>query len=193
MSMNNPSQTPGGYEPPAPGLMTAAPGAIATTPPRGISKPLLAILVVAAVLTLAIPGSLIFGIFGGHGSGLFVDRHGLPSNVPLPNGATFKFMDKSDSSGTSGDWYWTVDSPNNPDNLRSFYQSNLSSNGWNTTKTLGSSGDYEFQACQGNQNLDVEMDSTITVFSAQGNEPSMLPAPAGGSALRISLNSGPCS
>jgi len=42
------------------------------------------------------------------------DLHGLPSNVPLPNGATFKLMDNVGTRGSLHEWAWTLDSPNTP-------------------------------------------------------------------------------
>lgn len=189
MSMNNTPDVSSGYEPPSPGPMNATPGALTPAPQKGISKPLLAILVVAAVLTLGIPGFL---IFGAHGSSLFVDRHGLPSNVPLPSGATFKLVhDLSDSSGTAKDWYWTVDSPNNPAALQNFYQSNLSSNGWTNINTRGSGNDYEVTGCQGNQAIYVAMSASLDVTDAQSSDPSTITGPSGGSALEILVGSQP--
>lgn len=172
-----------------PGAAGVPPGAGAPSPRQGLSRALLAIIVLAGLLTVAIPGFL---VFGGHGSSLFTDRHGLPGNVPLPSGATFQFMDQDGTSSTTGDWYWTVASPNTSDALRSFYQGNLNSNGWTVSKTLGSNGDYEFLACQGNQSLDVEMVDAypLDVLAPQGNQPKEISPPAGGSVLRISLESG---
>jgi hypothetical protein len=194
-SMVAPGGSPPGY-PPAQTLIqpqqaSAAgypPVAIASASPKGLSRKLLAIILIAAVLTVAVPGFFILNT--GHGANLFMDRHGLPGNVPLPSGATFKLMkDESDTSGAAKAWYWTVESPNTPDVLRTFYQSNLSSNGWSNILSRGSDGDYEVTGCNGNQALYVAMNASLSVYEAQGSDPSSITGPAGGSALDILVSS----
>ena len=172
-----------------PGAAGVPPGAGAPSPRQGLSRALLAIIVLAGLLTVAIPGFL---VFGGHGSSLFTDRHGLPGNVPLPNGATFTFTyNLSDSSGAGNDWYWTVAGPNDPATIQQFYQSTLPNNGWTHIQTRGSNGDYEVTGCQGNQGIYVAMSTSLDVSDAQGNTPSALTGPAGGSALEILVSSQP--
>ena len=181
---------PGYPLPGQPDAASYAPVAVAPAPRRGISIQLLAIILIAAVLTIGIPGYLIFDGHGG--SGLLVDRHGLPSNVPLPSGATFKlFHDLSNSSGVEKDWYWTVASPNDPASVQTYYQTNLASNGWTHLRLRGSDGDYEVTGCQGHQGIYVAMNGSIEVTDAQGSDPHTIPAPAGGSALEILVGSQP--
>lgn len=175
---------------PLPGQLGAAgyaPVAAAPRPWQGVSKKLLAVIVIAAVLTIGVPG---YFIFGGHvGSSLFVDRHGMPGNIPLPSGATFKV-----STGVSGtkEWYWTVESPNTPTALRDFYQSNLSSNGWTKIQTDGDASDYDVSGCQSNQLVFVSMATfAIDVHGAQGSDPRTISGPSGGSAMRILVSSDP--
>src|SRR5689334_11193956 len=112
------------------GLSFAAPaGAGFGAASKKISKQLLAAIVVAALITLAVPGYFVFGGHGGAGGNPFVDRHGLPGNVPLPDGVTFKAVeDASDSGGAAKERYWLVASPNDATALRDFYQSNLPKN-----------------------------------------------------------------
>lgn|GEM_PF-3947596 len=102
------------------------------------------------IALVLVGGAAGFFVLGGHN--LFVDRHGMPGNVPLPNGATFKLMQNmNEGSGiTAQDWYWTVASPNNSTTLESFYQSNLASNGWTHIETGGptDSGAIEVDGCQ---------------------------------------------
>ncbi len=179
------------YPPPGqPGAAGYAPVAVAPAPKKGISKQLLAVILIAAVLTLGIPGYIVLGGHGGGGP--FVDRHGLPSNVPLPSGATFKlFHDYSDSSGTDKVWYWTVESPNDPATVQTYYQTNLASNGWTNLRLRGSDGDYEVTGCQGDQGIYLAMNGAIDVSDAKGSDPHTIPAPAGGSALEILVGSQP--
>lgn len=178
---------PGYPLPGQPGAAGHAPVAAAPRPWQGVSKKLLAVIVIAAVLALGIPG---YFIFGGHGgSSLFVDRHGMPGNIPLPSGATFKVS--TDVSGTK-EWYWAVDSPNTPTALRDFYQSNLSSNGWTNIQTDGDASDYDVSGCQGNQLVFVSMATfAIDVHGAQGSDPRTISGPSGGSAMRILVSSDP--
>lgn len=170
-----------------PGAAGYAPVAAAPRPMRGIPGKLLAVILVAAVLTIGIPGYIILGGHGG--SGLLADRHGMPSNVPVPSGATFKVS--TDVSGTK-EWYWTVDSPNTPTALRDFYQSNLSSNGWTKIQTDGDASDYDVSGCQDNQLVFVSMATfAIDVHGAQGSDPRTISGPPGGSAMRILVSSDP--
>jgi hypothetical protein len=154
---------------------------------KKISKQWLAVIVIAALITLAVPGYLVFGGSGGGGN-LFVDRHGLPGNVPLPDGVTFKAVeDESDSGGAAKEWYWLVASPNDATALRNFYQSNLPKNGWPNLQTRGSDGDYEVDGCGSHQGIYVEMvsDQSIDVDGAHGNDPRTLAPPAGGAILQM--------
>ncbi len=193
VSMVAPGGQPPGQAPIQPQQLFApgsAPITVASTPPKSLSSKLLAIILIAAVLTVAVPGFFILNT--GHGTNPFMDRHGLPSNVPLPGGATFKLMkDQSDTSGAAKAWYWTVESPNTPDALRTFYQSNLSSNAWSTILSRGSDGDYEVTGCNGNQALYVAMNASLSVYAAQGSDPSSITGPSGGSALDILVSSQP--
>lgn len=179
---------PGYPLPGQPGAAGYAP--VAAAPKKGISPKLLAVILVAAVITVGIPGYLVFG--GQGGSGLLTDRHGLPSNVPLPSSATFKLMkDEGDNSGAAKAWYWTVDSPNDPSTVEQYYQSNLASNGWTNILHRGSDGDYEVTGCNGNQAVYVAMNASLSVYEAQGSDPSSITGPSGGSALDILVSSQP--
>ena len=175
---------PGYPLPGQPGAAGYAP--VAAAPKKGISPKLLAVILVAAVITVGIPGYLVFG--GQGGSGLLSDRHGLPSNVPLPSGVTFKAVeDASDSGGAAKEWYWLVASPNGPTALRNFYQSNLPKNGWSHLVTRGSEGDYEVDGCGSHQGIYVEMvsDQSIDVDGAHGDDQRTLAPPAGGAILQM--------
>ena len=171
------------------GLSFASPaGAGFGAASKKISKQWLAVIVVAALVTLAVPGYLVFGGHGGSGGNPFVDRHGLPGNVPLPDGVTFKAVeDASDSGGTAKEWYWLVASPNDATALRNFYQSNLPKNGWSHLVTRGSEGDYEVDGCGSNQGIYVEMvsDTPVDVDGAHGGDPHTLAPPAGGAVLQM--------
>ncbi len=159
-------------------------------PRQSLSRALLAVIVLAGLLTVVIPG---FFVFGGHGSSLLTDRHGLPGDVPLPNGVTFVLTDNVGAAGAPAqEWAWTVASPNDSTSVRTFYQSNLPSNGWRVSKTLGSDGDYNVIGCKGSQAVFVAMNNTtLQVGGGQGTPQTTITAPAGGSTLQIITNSDP--
>src|ERR1051326_3768332 len=66
------------------------------------------------------------------------DRHGQPGNVPLPGSCHFSAVRPlSDNGQNLGDvWFWTVESPNDPATLKTFYATHLPGDGW-TQKSVG--------------------------------------------------------
>lgn len=182
----------GGYPPGQPGPAGYAPAAFAPPSKKGGSGKLIAIiLIVVVVLGGAIGG---FFYLRGHttspSSPLF-DRHGLPGNVPLPDGVTFKLQQTvtSQQGEVDDEWFWTVDSPNDPATVQKFYQSNLPSNGWTHVQTLGSSSEHIVIGCQSNQIVGALIDTSVPVQDGQGKTTSTITAPSGGSALEIAMTS----
>jgi hypothetical protein len=131
------------------------------------------------------------------GSPLF-DRHGLPSNVPLPNGTTFAGLQKTYTSSqdnvtiSANAWGWTV-SGSNATAVQKFYQDNLGSNGWTKIHPLNSdNGEKDVYACQTNQVVIIgASDSKLQAKDENGKVTDTITAPSGGSALVTELSSSP--
>jgi hypothetical protein len=120
--------------------------------------------------------------------GATVDRHGLPNNVPLPNGVTFKLQDSRQFTQTGlgtasiAQWLWTVDKPNDPAALSTYYQTQLPGKGWtNIQQSTGSNNTTQVLGCQSNQALLAQAGLT---YQANGNT---INAPSGGSVLELDL------
>lgn len=120
--------------------------------------------------------------------GATVDRHGLPANVPLPNGVTFKLQDSRQFTQTGlgtaniAQWLWTVDKPNDPAAISTYYQNQLPNKGWtNIQNSTGSNNTTQVLGCQGTQALLAQAGLT---YQANG---STITAPAGGSILELDL------
>lgn len=116
-----------------------------------------------------------------------LDRHGLPANIPLPNGVTFvRMLTVTKTSGeTDNEWLWTVASPNDPPAVQSFYQNNLPTNGWtNLQSGPNSTGALVVGGCQNGAILGALIETAIPVGDNQGNVTTVT-APAGGSALEL--------
>jgi len=139
-----------------------------------------------------------------------VDRHGLPVDVPLPDGAIFNSQGQSLlfnvgpvhlpqlSIGcygfpTNQTWVWTTSSPNTPAVLQQFYQNHLSTQGWSHLLTSAScnSGNPLVSACGNGNNKQqivlVQFGATITLVDGSGNSIGSVQAPTGGAAMGISV------
>lgn len=173
-------QQPSVYPPPA--------------PPAKRSK--LWIIIAIIVLLVVIGGGATAGILllkKGNTStqqtpGATVDRHGLPTSVPLPNGAVFQLQDSRQFTqaglGTASiaQWVWTVDKPNDPAALSTYYQNQLPGKGWSGIKnSTGSNDTTQVLGCQNTQALLAQAGLTT---QANGNT---ITAPAGGSVLELDL------
>ena len=120
--------------------------------------------------------------------GASVDRHGLPDNVPLPNGVTFQLQDSRQFTqsglGTASiaQWLWTVNKPNDPAALSTYYQNQLPGKGWTgIQQSTGSTNTTQVLGCQNTQALLAQAGLT---YQANGNT---INAPAGGSVLELDL------
>jgi hypothetical protein len=178
----------GGYPPGQPGPVGYAPAGYAPPPTKSGSGKLIAIIVIVlVVLGGGIGGFLYVRANTTNPSNPAFDRHGLPDNIPLPNGVTFKLM--QNVTQTSGEvdqeWFWTVDGPNDPATVQGFYQSNFSNNGWTHVQSDSASGQYVVIGCQGGKIVGVLSGASVEVKDAQDNTTSTITAPSGGSALEI--------
>jgi hypothetical protein len=138
-----------------------------------------------AVLIVGGAASWFFFLSPSHSGSPFFDRHGLPSNVPLPNNVSFDSTQTS--TGTTGQttqWVWLVNGQHASD-VDTFYQDNLPGKGWGSPRTFLVKD--LFVSCQGTQILIYgASDKAGTVKDAQGNKRTVTP-PAGGSLLELDL------
>src|SRR6185437_3351695 len=159
-----------------------------------------AIILILVLVVLIGGGSAAWFLFlnpGHPGSPLF-DRHGLPGNVPLPNGVSFSGLKKTytssqDNTNISADaWGWTV-SGSNAAAVQKFYEDNLASNGWTKIHPLnGDNGEKDVYACQSNQVLITgASDTKLEATDENGKVTDTINAPSGGSALITELSSSP--
>ncbi len=130
-----------------------------------------------------------------HTNSPLFNRHGLPSNVPLPNNVTFDSTqtrtttDSSTQITTSGtQWIWLVNGQSAA-SVAQFYKDNLGSKGWaNPHELPSSSADKAVVGCQGSQILLAgTSDKKDDLSDDQGNVVRTVTAPAGGSVLEIDI------
>lgn len=112
------------------------------------------------------------------------DRHGLPTNIPLPDQVAFAGHAISNSDLITGQWIWTT--PSSLAGVNTFYMESLPSNGW-TRPPVGFSG--EVVGCQGNMLLEVSASDTAQSLENDSHQPiSTVKAPSNGSAFKIALS-----
>ncbi|HLW00179.1 MAG TPA: zinc ribbon domain-containing protein [Ktedonobacterales bacterium] len=178
---------PGGY--PAPGAPPAKKG--------GAGRAIILVLVLVVLVGGGAAAWFLYLNPAHPGSPLF-DRHGLPSNVPLPNGTSFSGLQKTFTSSqdnvtvSANAWGWTV-SGSNAVTVQKFYQDNLSSNGWTKIHPLnGDNGEKDVYGCQSNQILIIgASDTKLEATDSNGHVTDTVTAPSGGSALITELSSSP--
>lgn len=189
---------PPGYAPQGqPGPDAYAPAAVLAPPRKGGSGKLIAIILIAVIVVGGgIGGFLYFRSHTTSPSSPLFDRHGLQSNVPLPDNVTFVSMKTiTETSGgislTINEWIWTVSS-SAPSSVQQYYQNQLPSNGWTQVQTSGSTSDtLDVSGCQSNQVLFVGASLHLQDSNAQGTPTGTVDAPQGGTALGIALSSNP--
>ena len=176
------------------GMLQQPPTYAPPTPPAKRSK--IGIIILIIVLLVVIGGGATAGFLllrKGSAStqqnpGATVDRHGLPNNVPLPNNVTFQLQDSRQFTqaglGTANiaQWLWTVDKPNDPTALSTYYQTQLPGKGWSGIKnSTGSNNTTQVLGCQSTQAILAQAGLT---YQANGNT---ITAPSGGSVLELDL------
>ncbi len=194
-----PPAQPGYAGYPAPG-QPAYPGGYApvAAPPqkRGGAGRAIILLLVLIVLVGGGAAAWFLYLSPGHAGSPLFDRHGLPGNVPLPDGVSYANLDKTYTSTqdnvtiSAQAWGWTV-SGSNATSVQSFYETNLPKNGWTKVKTFnGDNGEKDVYACQSNQVLITgASDSKLQATDSNGNVTDTITAPPGGSALVTELSS----
>lgn len=162
------------------------------------------IIVLALVLIVLVGGggAAWFLYFSpGHLSSPLFDRHGLQSNVPLPDGASFANVKQTYSAPDpqahttirADTWGWTV-SGSDAAAVQRFYQENLPSQDWTRVKLAGANDEkiWQVTACQGNQVLLVVIKGEeLAVSDRVGRVVGTITPPRNGSALFIELVSSP--
>ncbi len=191
---------PGGYPPPGQPMYGGYPAAPVAAPPKkgGAGK---AIILVLVLVVLVGGGAAAWFLYlsPGHAGSPFFDRHGLQSNVPLPNNVTFQLKktftstDPQTKVSVSADaWGWGVGG-SSAATVQQFYKDNLPKNGWTKINAFNSDqGQKDVSACQGNQVLIIgASDSKLEATDDNGKVTDTITAPSGGSALITELSSTP--
>ena len=120
---------------------------------------------------------------GGVGSFFLVQnllRHGLPTDIPLPDNATFVRMTQR---STDTEWVYTVE-PTTMDKMLAFYEKELPAQGWVNTYDGAIIGNFA--------DLGVHKDSPpeLLEITIDTDNPSMygVPTPSGGVVLDLVLS-----
>jgi hypothetical protein len=168
----------------------------ARPPRRGRALKWLAALLALLVVIGGLAAAWALYLSPDHTGSPFFDRHGLQSNVPLPNHTTFmlqKSMSRTDPTTNTpvsiDAWAWTVPG-SDPAGIQQFYSNQLPRNGWSHLRFFtGPNGERELSACQGNQALLVGAGKRLQVTDENGKVTNTINAPRGGSALATQLSS----
>jgi hypothetical protein len=182
-----------------PGFAGYAAAPVAAPPRKGGAGKAIILILVLVVLVGGGAAAWFLLLHPGPGSPFF-DRHGLQSNVPLPNGTAFSGLKKTFSSTdpdthitiSADAWGWTV-SGSDAVAVQKFYKDNLGSKGWTKINAFnGDQGQKDVSACQGGQVLIIGASSTkLEVTDDNGKVTDTITAPSGGSALITELSSSP--
>jgi hypothetical protein len=139
-----------------------------------------------------------------------ISRHGLPMNVPLPDGISFNAQSvyvlynvanvhtSSVTIGcygrpTNATWIWTVASPANPTSIDQMYVGILASKGWSFVHSWAGclGGNPVVSACEGSgsqqQVLLISIGTSLTVVNIQTTPVTTVNAPSGGTVLAIAI------
>jgi hypothetical protein len=188
-AMKDPTLAQPGYgdgappQPAHPGVYTPS---IAAPPKRGGARLALMLVLVLVVLVGGGAAALLLVLRTGQPVSPVFDRHGLQSNVPLPDNLTFQYKRTDTSGGIIADeWIWTV-KDRKPEAVNAFYRNHLPSNGWTRVQAVPNE-DLGLLACQGTQMVVVY--PTTRLEDTKNETPTTTTAPPGGSALGIALTS----
>lgn len=139
-----------------------------------------------------------------------INRHGLPTNVPLPDGVSFNeqsvyvlynVANVHTSTVTIGcygrptnaTWIWTVASPGNSTSIDQMYISTLPTKGWSFVHSWAGclGGNPVVSACQGSgsqqQVLLISIGTSLTVINPQATPVTTVNAPSGGAVLAFAI------
>jgi hypothetical protein len=122
--------------------------------------------------------------------GPFFDRHGLESSVPLPSGCNFvstKTLTTNNGQETDNLWLWTVNSPNDPPALNTFYTQSLPGNGWSQKVARSQGGESALIYCGNGQAMEVLLLKKAPKADFQLDAD--IDAPPGGAVLAIVITS----
>lgn len=182
-----PPLTPGAYAPQGQfGPAGYAPAPVVAAPSRRRKVLLLLTLVLVVVLGGA-AGGIFWALHASTTTAPIFDRHGLQSNVPLPDNSAFQYKHTvTQGNLTADEWIWKVNN-NEPTNLEQFYRNQLPKSGWTHIQTIDGQT-IGVLGCQGEQVLIVGISKHLQDNNGAGT-PTITDAPTGGSALGIALTS----
>ena len=182
-----PQQWPPGY---------GYPYAPDAAPPRGsVVGKLVALVLVLVVLVGGGAAAWFLYLSPSHSNSPLFDRHGLPSNVPLPNNLTFvtntsysATNSRTNVTATLDEWGWKA-AGINAAAIAQFYRDQMAGQGWTSIRSqTAQNGDQEVIGCQGVEILLIGAnDNHLQLSDNQGNPGPIVTAPSGGSALGIIL------
>jgi hypothetical protein len=160
---------------------------LAPAPGRRFPQALILTAVILLLLATAAGGIFLSLHPASTASAPIFDRHGLQSNVPLPDNTAFAYKHTvTQGTLTADEWIWKV-TKGEPVSIQQFYQSHLPKYGWTHLQmipgdTLGVIG------CQGEQVLVIGISKHLHDSNNSGPA-TITDAPVGGSALGIALTS----
>lgn len=194
-----PSRSQPGYSSSSQSSPDSAPLAVAARPKKkGRAGKIIALVLVLLVLVGGGAAWFLY-VSPSHVDSPLFDRHGLQSNVPLPDGISFAGLKQTYSAPdlqthttiSTEVWGWTV-SGSDMAALQTFYQDNLPKHGW-TDVRLGSGftpGARDVVACQGTQELlIIAGNRKLDAPDVNGRVTATITAPSGSSALLIEVSS----
>lgn len=195
-----PPSQPGGWPQQQPGYPPAQqqagwpPQSYAPQPPPKKGSGMIILIVVLVVLVGGGAAGWFLYLSPSHSNSPLFNRHGVPSNVPLPNGLTYDSQNSISSTDSQTnitingtEWGWKV-SGSSPTDVQQFYVNNLPGKGWTNVKsTTGRKGDKQVTACQGSNVLAIDAADQVELTDSQGKTTSTVTAPAGGAALGIAV------
>jgi hypothetical protein len=115
-----------------------------------------------------------------------LDRHGLQSNVPLPENIAFQYKHTvTQGALTADEWIWKVNK-SEPAAIQQFYRDSLPKNGWTHVQPLTGNETLGVVGCQADQIVIVGISKHLQDSNSDGT-PTTTDAPTGGSALGIAL------
>ncbi len=182
--MGWPPAAPGFYPPPGqPGPIGYAPAP--TVRPSARRGKALLLLALALIVLAGASGGIFLTLHNSAATAVPFDRHGLQSNVPLPDNIAFQYKHTvTQGTLTADEWIWKV-KKGEPASIEQFYTRSLPKNGWKHIQTI--QGDtLGVVGCQGNQVLVVGISKHLHDSNGDGT-PTTTDAPTGGSALGIAL------
>jgi hypothetical protein len=143
-------------------------------------------LALALVLLVGASGGVFLALHNVSKPAPVLDRHGLQSNVPLPDNIAFQYKHTvTQGTLTADEWIWKVNK-SEPATIQQFYRDSLPKNGWTHVQPLTGNETLGVVGCQDNQIVIIGISKHLQDSNSDGT-PTTTDAPTGGSALGIAL------